>query len=295
MRKPSYKVSTEMQVYTPLVSIVIPNYNCGDFLAECLDSVIAQDYRNLEIIVVDDGSTDNSKHVLISYIDRIRLISTANQGAAAARNVGISNAKGKFIAFLDSDDVWEPNKIDLQVKKMVAEGCDLIYCSGKDFNANEKSGKIIEAKYAGNCYPYFKEFPARSIIVLGCSGALLRSSLLQKSGYFDETFLGAAEDWDFFRRYCKYAKVDFLPLILVHYRRHEGSIMSRPTIDWYYGNAQAIINMFRDDSEIGFLEKRRIWAKFNLSALKTFIKCKEGNLAVTAFFGVFLPVRMHRH
>ena len=104
-----------MSIRTPMVSIVIPNYNCSEFLVECLESSLGQSYQNTEVIVIDDGSTDRSIQILLKYKKQIQLISTSNQGAAAARNIGISKAKGEFIAFLDSDDTWELDKISLQM------------------------------------------------------------------------------------------------------------------------------------------------------------------------------------
>ena len=279
-----------MPVVTPLVSVVIPNYNNSDFLASCLESALGQSYKNIEVIVVDDGSTDCSMEILLNYQERIQLISTSNQGASSARNIGISRAKGEFIALLDSDDTWELDKIMLQMDKMLREGCDLVYCSGDTIYPNNDTGPKITAKYSGNCYPYYKKFPTRAIIVLGCSSALVRVSLLEISGHFDETFLGAAEDWDFFRRYCKNANVGFLPQVLVHYQKHAGSIAARPNSDWYYGNSEAVKKLFAEDASIGFQKRRGIWAKFQLLAVKTFVRKFEVIQAFAALAKIFLPI-----
>ena len=101
-----------------LVSIVIPNHNGALFLLEAITSAIEQDYPNTEIIVVDDGSTDDSLELLEVYNGRVEVIRTENFGAASARNLGIMAAKGEYIAFLDSDDVWERNKLSLQITLM---------------------------------------------------------------------------------------------------------------------------------------------------------------------------------
>ena len=275
-----------------LVSVVIPNYNGEAYLVACLESVLIQDYANIEIIVVDDGSTDDSLKILLSYRDRIQVISIEHQGASAARNIGISSAKGRFIALLDSDDIWEQNKLDQQMEKMINGNYDLIYCSGRELYSNETSGVVITAQYSGNCYKYFKQFPARAVIVLGCSSALMRASLLKDSGLFDVSFSGAAEDWDFFRRYCRNAKVGFVPEILVRYRKHNTSTSARPTLDWYSGNTKAILKMFNDDSKIGFFQKRFIWTKFQYSALKTFTKRKEAHSAFRALIRLLSAIRI---
>ena len=98
-----------------LVSVVIPNYNYANYLREALDSVLAQSYSDIEIVVVDDGSTDGSKDVIAAYDDRINAIFQKNEGVSAARNNGVLAGSGEFIAFLDADDAWLPTKVERQV------------------------------------------------------------------------------------------------------------------------------------------------------------------------------------
>jgi glycosyltransferase involved in cell wall biosynthesis len=105
----------------PCVSVVIPTYNYGHFISEAIDSALAQTYGNIEVIVVDDGSTDDTGSRLNAYGDRIRYIYQPNAGLSAARNTGIKNAKGDFIAFLDSDDAFHPQKLELQMDFFAAE------------------------------------------------------------------------------------------------------------------------------------------------------------------------------
>ncbi len=102
----------------PLVSVVIANYNYGHFIRECLDSVLAQTYQNWECICVDDGSTDCSVEIIRSYGNTVKLISQENKRLAAARNTGIRAASGDWIAFLDSDDVWHPRKLEIQIEAL---------------------------------------------------------------------------------------------------------------------------------------------------------------------------------
>ena len=102
----------------PLVSVVIPSFNYARFLVDCVDSALAQTYPHREIIVVDDGSTDNTRQVLEHYGDKIVYIHQSNQGLSQARNTGIHAAKGEFIALLDSDDLWHPRKLELQIRCM---------------------------------------------------------------------------------------------------------------------------------------------------------------------------------
>lgn len=101
-----------------LVSVIIPTYNNAAYITEAVDSVLAQDYKNIEIIVVDDGSSDNTGEALDCYSDRIHYVKQSNQGASAARNQGIELAKGEWISFLDSDDRWKGDKISRQIEQL---------------------------------------------------------------------------------------------------------------------------------------------------------------------------------
>ena len=99
-----------------LVSVVIPSFNNGAYVGQAVESVLSQGYEDLEIIVVDDGSTDNTREVLTAYQDSVSYIYQDNSGAPVARNTGISAAKGEYIAFLDSDDTWEPGSLSTRMK-----------------------------------------------------------------------------------------------------------------------------------------------------------------------------------
>lgn len=100
----------------PLVSVIMPAYNARPYIAEAMQSVLSQDYPNIELIVVDDGSVDGSAECAKMFGDRVKVIRQANAGVAAARNKGLDEAKGELIAFLDADDVWLPGKISAQVE-----------------------------------------------------------------------------------------------------------------------------------------------------------------------------------
>jgi glycosyltransferase involved in cell wall biosynthesis len=256
----------------PLISIVIPNYNGVLFVAEALKSVLAQDYQNKEIIVVDDGSSDGSLELLRTYEGKIRLIETKNLGAAAARNAGLFAAKGELIAFLDSDDIWVARKLTLQLQKMVEAGADLVYCHGQEFgNLSVPNIKRL-AVYSGDCYPLFKKNPGKAIIDMGPSTVLLKRDLLSLSGVFDTSFTGLAEDWDFFRRYCRIARVNYCDAVLVMRRNHLNNLSERSLQDFYVGNKRALLKMFAEDFAIGVLERRVIWIKFHFMSAKAFIK-----------------------
>ena len=114
---------------TDLISVIIPTYNRAHLIKRSAQSVLNQTYKNLELIIVDDGSTDNTKEVIDSLNDeRIVYIKQENQGAAAARNTGIDIAKGKYIAFQDSDDVWHSDKLEKQIYILKENNADIVFC-----------------------------------------------------------------------------------------------------------------------------------------------------------------------
>ena len=98
------------------VSVVIPSFNCGSFVSQAIDSVLAQTCAPAEVIVVDDGSTDDTAERLEPYMDRIRYVFQENRGVSAARNRAVAESRGHCVAFLDADDVWHPRKLELQLK-----------------------------------------------------------------------------------------------------------------------------------------------------------------------------------
>lgn len=274
----------------PLISIVIPNFNGILYVEEAIDSALNQDYENKEVIVVDDGSTDGSVELLRTYKDKIRLIETENHGAAAARNTGLLAAKGELIAFLDSDDIWMTSKLTLQVRKMAEEDADLVYCPGQEFGKLNGENAIRLALYSGDCYPLFKRNPGKAIIDMGPSTALLKRNLLPISGVFDTSFTGLAEDWDFFRRYCRIAKVSYCEEVLVRRRNHSNNMSERSLDDFYAGNRRALLKMFAEDFAIGVLERRRIWVKFHFMSAKAFIKRGNMIMGIRCLVRFILPI-----
>jgi len=255
-----------------LVSIIIPNYNNAEFLESSVSSALSQDYKNIEVIVVDDGSSDDSVKILESFGTKIRLFQQPNLGAAAARNSGIKISKGDYLAFLDSDDNWRPSKITLQMKKMNSSHCGLVYCALQELFLNGSHGLIHNPKFEGNCYKFFKKYPSRAIIVGGCSTALIRKSILTDSLFFDESFDGVGEDLDFFRRVSRITKVGYVPEVLVSYRRHGASLSAVSTEKYFEGNIKAVVNLLSQDLNIGLVERRVIWVRLLFPYLKSFLR-----------------------
>ena len=137
-----------------LVSIIVPVYNVEKYLRKCLDSIVNQTYKNIEVICVDDGSPDNSIDILREYRakdDRVTIIRQKNKGLSGARNTGIKNATGKYIMFIDSDDWVELNMVELMTKKMDNKNLELAVCGTINHIGNEiQKEKLLKDSLQGN-------------------------------------------------------------------------------------------------------------------------------------------------
>ncbi|MDI6765245.1 MAG: glycosyltransferase family A protein [Bacteroidota bacterium] len=200
-----------------LIFIIIPAYNTAHLIGRSITSVLLQTYQHFEVIIVDDGSTDNLNYALARFKDnRIRSIRhEANRGGSAARNTGINAARGEYIAFLDSDDEWLPEKLEKQIEVFRKSSNDvgMVYTGWRWIR--EKDGKIIQDKIPaqrGNLH--------QLLLSIDCIGSmstpLIRTSLLHAIGGFDEK-LPARQDWDLWLRLSKVCRFDFVPEVLVNY------------------------------------------------------------------------------
>jgi glycosyltransferase involved in cell wall biosynthesis len=184
----------------PLVSAIIPTYNRAHLVTDAVDSILGQTYPEVEIIVVDDGSTDDTLARLARYGSRIRVISQKNAGPAAARNRGIAAATGEFVAFLDSDDLWLPEKLERQVRMLERAGRSVPCCVSNitmRFHKGERSSFDIAA-----LHPDFEEGIWTNVdevlatrFLLFNQAVLVRREVLEKVGGFDET-LWLLEDYE---------------------------------------------------------------------------------------------------
>ena len=193
------------------VSIIIPTYNRAEFLTEALNSIMSQTYKDFELIVVDDGSSDNTKEVVKNFDGEIKYLYRKNQGVSAARNLGINEAKGEFLSFLDSDDLWERNKLEKQIdffdKNKEAKVCytDEIWVrKGKRVNQMKK-----HAKYSGNIFE--KSLP---LCIISASSITIKKDVFARVGLFDESLI-VCEDYDLWLRISNEYPVYFIPEKLI--------------------------------------------------------------------------------
>lgn len=141
------------------ISVIIPNYNYGHYLDQAIQSVLKQSYRDLELIVINNGSTDNSLEILNQYSGQIRIIDQPNLGQSGARNTGLSISQGEYIAFLDADDFWESNKLESQIM-LLSDSVQLVYCGITPFkdDTNKKLQPVLP-RYRGNVHVTLLIYP----------------------------------------------------------------------------------------------------------------------------------------
>jgi glycosyltransferase involved in cell wall biosynthesis len=201
-----------------LVSVVIPAFNEADHLATSIGSVLAQTWRNLEVIVVDDGSTDGTAEFVRQLAEpRVRLVrQPVNRGPSAARNRGLLTARGRWIAFLDADDAWRPEKISRQLQAMQRTNACACTCGYR------LSTKLRQRLVT----PQFAPAEFRNLILFGCtispgSTLLVEHGVFARVGLFDET-LRRLEDWDWLLRYASLGNMIAVPEPLVDVTYDEG-------------------------------------------------------------------------
>jgi glycosyltransferase involved in cell wall biosynthesis len=210
-----------------LVSVVIPTYNRAELVERAVHSALSQTYSNLEVIIVDDASTDDSGDRIktLQNIDqRVRYFRhDRNRGAQAARNTGISAAKGGYIAFLDSDDEWLPQKLSLQMalfsQEIVSPG--VIYCGLQEVSPDGRMSKQFLPEFRGYIYPQ-----ALSNWVAGTDTVVVRREILEKIHGFDEK-VRAYQEWDLCIRLAQECEFDFVPDCLTLYHQHTAPSISK--------------------------------------------------------------------
>jgi glycosyltransferase involved in cell wall biosynthesis len=201
------------------VSVVIPTYNHAAYIREAIDSALAQTSAPLEIIVVDDGSTDDTPRILAEYGGRIRTIRQPNAGVSAARNTGIAAAAGDLIALLDSDDSWAPTKLERQIARMAVDpGVGLVHCGVEEIDDAGRRLSVSLDGIEGWVATAMLRFD-REVITAPGSGPLVRKRVVEEIGGFDVR-LAPSEDWDFCYRVATRYPIGYVKEVLVRYRNH---------------------------------------------------------------------------
>lgn len=203
----------------PRVSVIIPAYRCAGTIGETLDSVFAQTFTDFEVIVVNDGSPDTKRleQILAPYLDRIVYRTQKNAGAAVARNTAIEAARGEYIAFLDADDLWRPEKLAVQIDFLKRTGFEMAYCDAEFFGTElySKATFMKQAPSRGTVTPI-------SLISADCnvitSGTIVSRAALERCGGFDPA-TGRSEDFELWFRLAKNGvRIGYLRDVLIAYR-----------------------------------------------------------------------------
>ncbi len=209
------------------VSVIIPTYNYADYLPKAIDSVLAQSYPHIEVIVVNDGSTDHTAEVIKAYAGKVRYIEQGNQGAAAARNRGLQAAKGDYLCFLDADDAYLPDNVAEKVAFLAAnpefDGCYSNWAwvdkSDKEvMRGDEPKVSLAHLKAQGDVLDL-----ALQGYRLGTNVFMFRKALTDKLQGFD-TSLKVLEDYDYFVRAAACGKLGYVNQVLCHIYQHQGSL-----------------------------------------------------------------------
>ena len=223
---------------SPVVSIVIPTYNCALYIAETIASVLNQSFKDIELIVVDDGSTDATRDIVASFGQPVRLVTQANAGVCVARNRGISEAAGKYICLMDHDDYWFPHKLARQISILEQQPeTGVVYSSFILWHRDESTGQFPSPDsfdlntYLDDTVPEFSGWIYHQFLIdcwMLTSTAMFRADIFDQCGLFDES-LPYSEDWDLWLRISRSYPFVQLRRPTTLYRQHaqQGNRLAR--------------------------------------------------------------------
>ena len=216
----------------PKVSVIVTCYNYGDYVSKCLKSIELQTFKDFEVVVVDDGSTDNSKSEIKKFLKdkRFRYIWQKNSGQANAKNNGIKNSHGDFIAFLDADDFWEIDKLEKQLELFSSKDIGVVYSLSKYIDC---FGKNVKLEIASNYLKPQRGMVTNKLIMdnfVPFSSSVIRRECIDKFGLFDESLLMGI-DWDLWLRISTFYKFDYCKEPLLLYRIGHSGQMSKNLLE----------------------------------------------------------------
>lgn len=227
----------------PLISVIIPTFNRWPLVGEAVESVLGQSVSDFELIVVDDGSTDGTAKELARFGSRLHFFATPRGGVAAARNFGVSQARGRYLAFLDSDDLWRPGKLEVQTS-FFEQHAEVRVCQTEEIwirNGIRVNSKFIHRKPSGDIF-------ARSLelCLVSPSAVMMTKELFDRLGGFDETF-PVCEDYDLWLRIAAKHSVALIAEPLVIKRGGHGDQLSRSTWGMDRYRVEALRKVLRSD------------------------------------------------
>ncbi len=258
---------------TPAISVIIPAFNAGHFLPETLESVLRQTYTDLEVIVVDDGSTDGTADKAKSYLHdpRVHYIHQENKGVCAARNTGIRKSEGEFVALLDADDVWYPQKLERQVPLFEDDDIGLVYCMIE--HIDDDDNVLPHLSWPHPVGATYKDLLYINWIVGSGSSVVIRKDVFDRVGLFDEDLKGL-EDMDMWIRILRHYKSAYADSVLVKIRRHIRADRHKKWQQNQSASKKDRMNIFctckglsKDSLNLKYIERRRTTRSFGVSSL----------------------------
>jgi glycosyltransferase involved in cell wall biosynthesis len=238
----------------PRVSVIIPAYNTSRFIGDTLESVFAQTYKDFEVVVVNDGSPDTLEleRVIAPWRDNITYLHTENCGLAGARNNGIRACNGELVALLDSDDTWEPNYLEVQVRKLDEDpSADIVYPRAIVFGTGPDVGRC--SKHSAGDVTFSSLVQEENSVIVS---VLARRSALEAAGLFDDS-LRSCEDFDMWLRCLKTgSRIIYHDEVLLRYRSRPDSLSADPV--WMYDHAAKVMRKIQDSAQLTNRERRDV-------------------------------------
>ena len=209
----------------PLVSVIMPAYNSEKYIGKSIESVLAQDYGKFELIIVDDGSKDGTKSIVEQYAKndiRIELLEQANQGVSVARNKGLDTATGEYVAFLDSDDLWDADNLSVMVQAAECTKSGLI-CAGFDIINADDTLETVNLVYKDGELMDFVTSNSEIRFFFWVGSVIIRRDILEKYHIRFDEGIAIMEDIGFYIKIFAVTNLKSVPRVMAHYCKHENS------------------------------------------------------------------------
>lgn len=270
----------EIKENNDLISVIVPVYNVESYLRKCLDSIVGQTYKKLEIILVDDGSTDGSGSICDEYAKedhRIKVIHKDNDGVSSARNIGIDNVKGKYILFVDADDIVNERYVEILYIELLKHKVDIVFCGIKSIYVKSGEETIIGVKkeFQGNINKDFIKFYRKNLFLItaGPYAKIYKANIIKSNNLkFDESY-NNVEDYLFNLQYYSFIKPFYVSLEVLYYYYHYGR-----------GSAVEIFSEKRWSDEFRALSFLKQWLEDRKVAGRYFIMTTRIVAIVRMFF-----------
>lgn len=286
----------------PEVSVVVPTYNSAQYIGEAVDSILAQGFKDCEVLVIDDGSTDETRAIMRGYGPLVRYVYKENGGVSTARNRGIAESRGRYVAFLDADDTWLPDKLERQLRALSENpGCRASYSA---FTVCDRDLSPIQVRPSKRQGSVLEDLLCYGNVVGTPSTVLLERSLFEAVGGFDAEMSQCA-DWDMWVRLASHTDFLYLDEPLAAYRQHDAnmslnaSLLERDSVRVLEKGFElpAITPSLRARRRAAFAHNYMVLAGtyFQARLYRDFVRCAARSLALDIRQGAYLaafPIRL---